>query len=173
MAITNTKIQGAPRLNVTTPRAATSWRDQPQPPALPVTQPPAATQPPAPAKPAPAWGGNQTPGTFRQDRTAELYQRGMKPTVAAATAKAEGAALDRRWREAPKVNPLSLINPSGAKLPGIPAPDQQAGPGPKINRLTGKPFGWRAGVPEPKAGTPAKRPPQGAAWKQPPVRAKL
>ena len=173
MAITNTKIQGAPRLNVTTPRAATSWRDQPQPPALPVTQPPAATQPPAPAKPAPAWGGNQTPGTFRQDRTSELYQRGMKPTVAAATAKAEGAALDRRWREAPKVDPRTLLNPSGAKIPGIPAPDQQTGPGPKINRLTGKPFGWRAGVPEPKAGTPAKRPPQGAAWKQPPVRAKL
>ena len=165
MAISNIKLQGAPRLNVTTPRAATSWRDQPQSPVAP--------QPPASAKPAPAWGGNQTPGTFQQDRTSELFQRGMKRADAAVRAKAEGAALDRRWREAPKVDPRTLINPSGAKIPGILAPDQQTGPGPKINRLTGKPFGWRPGDPEPKAAPPAKRPPQTATWKQPPVPAKL
>lgn len=169
MAISNIKLQGAPRLNAAAPRATTSWRDQPQPPALPVTQPPTATSPAAPAKPAPAWGGNQTPGTFQQDRTSELYQRSMKRADAAATAKAEGAALDRRWREAPKVDPRTLINPSGAKTPGIAAPDQQTGPGPKINRLTGKPFGWRPGDPVPIDAPQAKKVAKGAAWKQPPV----
>ena len=49
------------------------------------------------------------------------------------------------WRAMP---PSSLVNPSGKAIPGILAPDQQSGKV-KINRLTGKPFGWKPGDPEP------------------------
>lgn len=121
-----------------------------------------------PSTPAsrPAWGGNSNPmgGSYQQDRFNDLYQAGVDTTTAKRQAEADAKAMNRRWKEAPKVDQSKLINPSGAAIPGIPAPDQQTGPGPKINRLTGKPFGWRPGDPEPAA---APTPPPAATAKSP------
>ena len=51
------------------------------------------------------------------------------------------------WDQKP-ATPPPLVNASGAKIAGIVAPDQQSG-SVTINRLTGKPFGWRPGDPDP------------------------
>lgn len=70
----------------------------------------------APASPMPSYGGSDQP---------------QRSNFAA-------------WKQAPKVDPKTLVNPTGAVMPGILDPSKQAG-ATKINRLTGKPFGWRPG----------------------------
>jgi hypothetical protein len=126
--------------------AAASWKAtdyQPnKPPTSPITAQPGyrpSAKPPAPAAPTPAWQAPPDQG-YQKDRAAELYQKGMDSTMANQQANRDAARMNAAWKSAPKVGPKTLVNPSGAKIPGIAAPDQQTGPGPKISRLTGKPM---------------------------------
>ena len=107
----------------------------------------------------------------------------MDSTMANQQANRDAARMNAAWKSAPKVDPKTLVNPSGAKIPGIAAPDQQTGPGPKLNRLTGKPMqvgyvgGGVVATPKPavaaapKPGVPKPAMPVAPAVKQPPVSA--
>jgi hypothetical protein len=165
--------------------AAASWRatnHQPtKPPTSPITAQPGyrpSAKPPAPAAPKPGWQAPPDQG-YQKDRAAELYQKGMDSTMANQQANRDAARMNAAWKSAPKVDPKTLVNPSGAKIPGIAAPDQQTGPGPKINRLTGKPMqvgyvgGGGVATPKPpvaavpKPGAPKPPVPVAPAVKQP------
>ena len=134
--------KSAPALPSPVPSGGTANPPSQSTPTAPATTP---TPKSAPALPSPVpSGGTATPAQAPLRSAMASYS----PPVGALPG--DSPKWDAKPAAAPAAKP-ALVNPSGGNIAGIVAPSLQSG-GVRINRLTGKPFGWRPGDAEP---TPA------------------
>lgn len=90
----------------------------------------------------PSTYNNRGSSNYQQDRARELAAGGMTGTQANDRARYDARQMDAHYRNAPKVDPSTLVNRSGAKIKGIAAPQADAAgriTG-RIKRATGKPM---------------------------------